>query len=90
MKLTGERFVPVERDKICLERCHRYAMVLELIKGKRVLDIACGDGFGSALMADFAHSVMGVNFLESTNSSLAVHAHDKPNLNFFSMQCAST
>ncbi len=64
MKFTGERFIPTEQGRIRLEHYHRYAMVLDLVEGKAVLDIACGEGYGSVFMADVAHTVVGVDISE--------------------------
>lgn len=44
----------------------RYSVVKKFCPGKRVLDIACGEGYGSALMADWgAAHVDGVDIDES-------------------------
>ena len=64
MEFTGERFIPTEQGRIRLEHYHRYAMVLDLVEGKAVLDIACGEGYGSVFMADVAHTVVGVDISE--------------------------
>lgn len=58
---TGERFVPEKEGNILLEHLHRYQVAAELVSGKDVLDIASGEGFGSALMADQARRVTGVD-----------------------------
>ena len=81
MKFTGERFIPTEQGRIRLEHYHRYAVVRDVVKGKAVLDVACGEGYGSVLMADVAHTVVGVDI-----SDEAVHhassLYDKQNLKF--------
>lgn len=64
MKFTGERFVPTEQGKIRIEHYHRYAFVLNMVADKAVLDVACGEGYGSALIADVAQSVVGVDLSE--------------------------
>src|SRR5688572_26531054 len=61
LEFTGERFVPSEQGEIWLEHFHRYALVLELAKGKDVLDIACGEGYGAMLLARTAKSTLGVD-----------------------------
>ncbi len=58
---TGERFVPGVEGDIQLEHLHRYLAVRRLVRGKRVLDIACGEGYGSDLLAATAASVVGVD-----------------------------
>lgn len=49
LEFTGERFVPEEHGNIELEHWHRYLQARELAVGKDVLDIASGEGYGSAL-----------------------------------------
>lgn len=61
MQFTGERFIPSEQGKIRLEHYHRYAVVLDVVAKKDVLDVACGEGYGSSSMADVARSVTGVD-----------------------------
>lgn len=61
MKFTGERYVPTEGGDIRHEHLHRYAWCASLVEGKDVLDIACGEGYGSALLARGARSVTGVD-----------------------------
>lgn len=61
MKFTGERFVPGVVGNIELEHLHRYAIARELAVNKTVLDIACGEGYGSAMLAQVAKRVIGVD-----------------------------
>ncbi len=58
---TGERFVPQLDGVIRLEHVHRYLLACSIAKGKDVLDIACGEGYGSDLLAEAARSVTGVD-----------------------------
>lgn len=58
---TGERLVPAAKGDFVAEHLHRYAMALEYSRGRDVLDIACGEGYGSALMARSARQVFGVD-----------------------------
>jgi GT2 family glycosyltransferase/protein-L-isoaspartate O-methyltransferase len=61
MDFTGERFIPTELGRIRLEHYHRYAAILDLIKNKKVLDIACGEGYGTFFLSEFAESITGVD-----------------------------
>jgi len=61
LEFTGERFTPECVREIRYEHLHRYAFARELVAGKRVLDAACGEGYGSALLADSAAAVIGVD-----------------------------
>ncbi len=59
---TGERCVPWAEDiQMVYEHYHRYALALVLAPGKRVLDLACGEGFGAALMATAGCEVVAVD-----------------------------
>jgi cyclopropane fatty-acyl-phospholipid synthase-like methyltransferase len=43
------------------EHLHRYEFAASLCEGLRVLDLACGSGYGAAIMAERAASVHGVD-----------------------------
>ncbi len=58
---TGERYVPSLHGDIEMEHLARYALSLEIAHGKRVLDIACGEGYGSYLLSEVSHTVIGVD-----------------------------
>lgn len=70
---TGERFIPDLQGEIRLEHFHRYALASELIRGKSVLDLACGEGYGSFMLSEFAKSVLGVDI----SSDAISHAQKK-------------
>jgi SAM-dependent methyltransferase len=61
LTFTGERFTPEVRGAIWYEHWHRYAVVAPLVAGRRVLDAACGEGYGSCLLAQTAAHVVGVD-----------------------------
>lgn len=61
LAFTGERFTPECVREIWYEHWHRYAFAAPLVAGRRVLDAACGEGYGSALLARHAASVVGVD-----------------------------
>ena len=56
-EFTGERFLPSCSGEIAYEHWHRYAFARRFVQGKRVLDAACGEGYGTALLGAFAKSV---------------------------------
>ena len=58
---TGERYIPHLRGNIRYEHLHRYAMYASQATNKTVLDIACGEGYGSAILAQRAARVCGVD-----------------------------
>jgi len=61
LPFTGERFVPGVPGEIWVEHWHRYHFASRWAAGRRVLDVACGEGYGSALLARHAASVAGVD-----------------------------
>ena len=61
LTFTGERFTPEVRGPIWYEHWHRYAFVTSLVRGRRVLDAACGEGYGSFLLARAAGQVTGID-----------------------------
>ena len=79
---TGERFVPTESGEIRYEHLHRYAWAAGLCQGKDVLDLASGEGYGSALLAGSARSVLGVDL----SPAAVAHAREQyaatPHLRF--------
>jgi len=88
LDFTGERYVPEESGNIALEHLHRYLSACPLVKNKTVLDIACGEGYGSALLSKQANQVIGIDIDDSTIK----HASSKytlPNLKFAVGDCAA-
>jgi len=63
MKFTGERIIPEGKysSPDTLEHIERYYFALDYVKAKRVLDVACGIGYGSALLAEKANQVVGLD-----------------------------
>ena len=61
LPFTGERFTPECVREIAYEHWHRYAFAVSLVRDKQVLDAACGEGFGAAMLATNAQSVQAVD-----------------------------
>ena len=61
MEFTGERFVPQCQGEIAAEHYHRYFFASGFVAGKRVLDIASGEGYGTHILAQSAAHVTGVD-----------------------------
>ena len=61
LTFTGERFLPNEAGEMWAEHWHRYHYIAPLTTAKRVLDVACGEGYGSALLARSAATVEGAD-----------------------------
>ncbi len=84
---TGERFVPEVGGNIALEHLHRYAMACELVQAKTVLDIACGEGYGVAMLAKAADQVTGVDISAET-IAFASAKYRRTNLELKIRSCA--
>jgi ubiquinone/menaquinone biosynthesis C-methylase UbiE len=67
---AGERMIPETSGGMTFwEHVHRYAFACRFVAGKRVLDIACGEGYGSsALQKAGASQVIGVDISDSVCS----------------------
>ena len=79
---TGERFIPGVPGEIAYEHCHRYAFARQFARGRRVLDAACGEGYGSALMADAAASVIGIDIDAGVIAAATATYASRANLRF--------
>lgn len=82
LEFTGERFTPECVREIWYEHWHRYAFALEFVAGKRVLDAACGEGYGSALLAGTAASVVGVDLAPAAVEHARTRYGARANLRF--------
>jgi|CXWL01.1.fsa_nt_gi SAM-dependent methyltransferase len=82
LPFTGERFTPECVREIWYEHLHRYAFAHGYSQDKRVLDAACGEGYGSALLADNAHRVLGVDIAEEAVGHARVRYGERANLEF--------
>lgn len=61
LEFTGERYHPEVGGNLFLEHVHRYIFAARFVEDQRVLDIACGEGFGSQILARSARSVIGID-----------------------------
>jgi O-antigen biosynthesis protein len=68
MEFTGERFIPKKTGcpGLAQEHWHRYYMAAEYVKDKIVLDIACGAGYGSHFLSNYAKEVVGMDISEES------------------------
>lgn len=80
---TGERFVPgIQDNKLEIEHFQRYLSVRKLVKGKCVLDAACGEGYGSNILAETAKEVIAIDIDEEAVSRARERYENKDNLCF--------
>ena len=80
-KWTGERLETFVFNDVTIEHLHRYALAREFVKNKIVLDIACGEGYGSNILAQEANLVTGVDIDQETITD-ALKKYQKKNLSF--------
>lgn len=89
LPFTGERFIPGLKGEIWMEHWHRYHFAARWTAGRRVLDVACGEGYGSALLARGAAHVTGVD----VSAQAIAHARgayaDLANLEFLCASCTA-
>lgn len=78
---TGERMVPGQTGAIEAEHLHRYFLARALCHGKDVLDIASGEGYGAAFLAQTSRTVIGVE-LDAASVEYARSIYHAANLKF--------
>lgn len=79
---TGERILLEKETPLMIARhfC-AYRFVGDLVSGKEVLDIGCGEGYGSDFMAGYAKSVLGIDY-DKTVVDYAKNKYHKTGLEF--------
>ncbi len=87
LPFTGERFVPGVRGEIWIEHWHRYHFAAQFATGLRVVDAACGEGYGSALLARTAASVVGADISERAVEHARQAYGGRANLSFVQAPC---
>lgn len=73
---TGERAMPLATnmpENIMREHWARYRYVAPMVAGKRILDVACGAGYGSDLLAEAAQFVAGGDISAETVAYCQAH-----------------
>lgn len=78
---TGERLTTAIAGQIQIEHYHRYLFARSLVGGMDVLDVASGEGYGSALLSQVARSVVGTEYADGTTRTAAGNFR-RPNLSF--------
>lgn len=80
--MSSERQLLEEQSPWWAEHIHRYTEVLKIIKSTdTILDIACGTGFGSNILAEKAAQVIGGD-IDKTTIAENNTIYDKDNLSF--------
>lgn len=86
LEWTGERYLPFIEPSICgaqihYEHLHRYAFVAQYVKGKKVLDLASGEGYGTYILSKTADYVVGVE-IDHQAVNHASNTYIKENIEF--------
>jgi ubiquinone/menaquinone biosynthesis C-methylase UbiE len=77
IEFTGERVVPGEVNAdLWAEHFARYAFASRFAGGKRVLDLGCGTGYGTAELSNRARMVVGID--NSADAIAYARAHYAP------------
>lgn len=87
LAFTGERFLPGLPGEIGYEHWHRYVVASRFCRGKSVLDVACGEGYGSNMLAGVAKSVIGVDISGAAVAHAADRYRERENLEFKQGSC---
>jgi len=82
LEFNGERFIPGAAVEISYHHWLRYFFALQFAQDKRVLDVASGEGYGSAYLASVAKKVDGFD----ASAEAVAHARsvygDNPRVSF--------
>lgn len=83
-KFSGERFMPEMNDaELEIEHLARYYAVQNLVKELDILDAACGEGYGSNILASVAKSVVGIDIdSETVQNANSKYASSRENLQY--------
>src|SRR5271168_673674 len=81
MAFTGERLTSDYGGQTQIEHLHRYLLAREWCRGKDVLDVASGEGYGTALLAQVARSAVGVEIAPDAVAH-ATSSYTRENLNY--------
>ena len=87
LEFTGERFTPECEREIWYEHYHRYALATRWCVNARTLDAACGEGYGSAMLAQVAASVEGVDISPQAIGHARERYGQLPGVGFHDADC---
>jgi SAM-dependent methyltransferase len=81
LPFTGERYTSDVSGPIRHQHHHRYLFAARFCADRDVLDVACGEGYGSALLGAVARRVRGVD-LDPETVTFAERNYATPNVSF--------
>lgn len=81
LEFTGERYLPEVDGQIAFEHLHRYHFAARHAVGMTVLDVACGEGYGTNILAAVARVATGLDIsMEAVGHASAEYVRE--NLSF--------
>ena len=87
MEFTGERFIPGKGGaQISYEHLHRYLFATKFSENKKVLDLGCGEGYGSDMLSKKAISVVGLDISKEAIENARLK-YRRENLKFTIGEC---
>ena len=89
LEYTGERFTPECVREIWYEHYHRYALAGRWCRDMRVLDAACGEGYGAAMLAATAATVVAVDISAAAISHAERRYGNQERLEFQVADCTA-
>ncbi len=87
LKIDGERYLPWiplsdwRSAQTHYEHLGRYYFASQIVKGKTVLDLASGEGYGAAILAQTADKVVGVD-IDKNSIKFSKNKYKQSNLEF--------
>ncbi|MGO8754062.1 MAG: methyltransferase domain-containing protein [Gallionellaceae bacterium] len=87
LSFDGERFLPECSGEIWYEHWHRYALARQLSIRATVLDVASGEGYGAAMLAENAARVVGVDISPDAVRHARNRYGERANLGFVTASC---
>jgi SAM-dependent methyltransferase len=81
LRFTGERLTSLYGIQTEIEHLHRYLLAREWCRGKDVLDVASGEGYGTAMLAQVARSATGIE-ISTEAASHAAEAYGRDGLQY--------
>ena len=87
---TGERFIPdISTEFLSQEHITRYLFAAKFVAKKQILDVGCGSGYGSDILANSgATKVIGIDISDDAISYCKKH-YARKNLKFEQGDCTS-
>lgn len=85
-----ERYDTKDHFHAWYEHWHRYHWLTPYVQDKTVADLACGEGYGSALLAQFAKQVLAIDIDQATIERASNKYQNHENLNYIQADVLNT